>query len=97
MLSSALCLFGRRQGEFHGLRAFDLLRGIQQLDGNEPSGLVVIENQAWPRLIAFGDFAVAEDDRQGIGLFVVDDFHGDLQYFAILLVEETGSSWRTWP
>jgi hypothetical protein len=40
-----------------------LLGRIQQLDSNEPAGLVVIEDHARVRLIAFRDLAIAKDDR----------------------------------
>ena len=39
-----------------------------------------------PRLIALGNFAIAQNDGERVGFFVVYDFHGCLQYLATLLV-----------
>src|SRR5262245_43978613 len=64
----------RGQGKFDGLRRLYLFGGIQEFDGNESSGFVVIENDTGSRLVAFSHLARVEDDRQRIGFFIVDDF-----------------------
>src|SRR5262249_17727612 len=60
------------KGELHGLQSSDLLGGIEKLNGHEPPGFVVIQDQSGSRLIALRHFAWAKNDRQGIRLFVVD-------------------------
>src|SRR5262249_43187256 len=76
-LSGARLIAGGK-GELHGLRSSDLLGGIEKLNGHEPHGFVVIQDQSGSRLIALRHFAWAKNDRQGIRLFVVDDLHGVL-------------------
>src|SRR5262249_35856029 len=86
-------LLAGREAKLHVLGRFDLLGRVQQLDGDKAAGPVVIQNHARFRLIALGNLAVAQDDRERIGFFVVDDFHGVLQYLVILLVLYAVTTW----
>jgi hypothetical protein len=64
----------------------DLFRSVEEFDGNESAGFVVIEYHSRPRFVALDDLAIAEDDRQGIRLFVENHFHETLQYLDTWLV-----------
>jgi hypothetical protein len=71
----------------------DLLGSIEKLQGHKVAGLVIVKNETRALLVAFYDLAIAENNRKSIGLFVVDDFHGLLQYLAILLVLYAVTTW----
>src|SRR6266404_3321175 len=74
------------QRELDRLRPLHLLRGVEEFNREDTARFVIIENQAVADFIAFRDFARSKDDRKCVGFFVVNDFHGCFQYFAILLV-----------
>jgi len=85
--------FERDHGSFRRLvldlaRVGDPARGVEDLEREQVSVLVVVEDHAGLVLVAFCDRdALFQDDGQGIRPGVVDDFHDSLlQYLSILLV-----------
>src|SRR4029453_8421245 len=75
------------------------VRGIQNFEGHQVARRIIIENDARFVFIAFGHGGLSKNDRQGIRLTVIDDFHAvPFQYFAILLVRytvTTSGGWRS--
>src|SRR4249919_3429880 len=69
-------------------RVGDAAGGIEDLQRQEISLVVVVKDHAWLVLITLGDAdALLQDDGQAVRPGVVGDLHGpSLQYFAILLV-----------
>src|SRR5262249_48189828 len=66
------------------------VRGIQDFERHQVARRIIIENDTRFVFIAFGHGGLSKNDRQGIRLTVIDDFHAvPLSYFASLLVRYT--------
>jgi hypothetical protein len=54
---------------------------------SNPPRLVVVEDEARPGFVAFGRVAGPQDDRQRIGLFVVNDFQWGLSVWWLVMAK----------
>src|SRR5262249_62241693 len=71
-------------------RASRRVRRIKISEGPQFARRIIIENDPRFVFIAFGHGGLSKNDRQGIRLTVIDDFHAvPFSYFASLLVRYT--------
>lgn len=50
-------------------------RSIQYLQRDKIAFFIIIQNHAWPVFIALGYMGISKDDGQGVGGWVVSNFH----------------------
>ena len=76
------------QGEFDLLGFGTALRDVEDFEGDQLAGLVVVEDHPGLLLVALGDLRpLPEHNGEGVGMLVVLDLHAyALQYLAIRLV-----------
>ena len=74
----------------HGIlqraRILHTLRGVQYLDPDNITVLVIVEDDSGFILVTFLNWSTAQLNSQHVDFLVVFHLHGFLQYLAILLV-----------
>lgn len=75
--------------ELHAIDGVEAGGGVEDFEGDELTGRVIVEDHAGPFFLAFADGRVLQDDPERVGLGVVVDPHGATPYLRNCVVAYT--------